>query len=564
MLRDHQPVPINDFNGLWARGDVDNTPMDHFADCNNIKFPGNSSFATRDGIGLSQDAGVALSNIKRIYNYPTQTANTTIVLVADGTVGRIYHVVNNSLVYGPILSINGMQDFAFLPYNGRAYISPFATFDVGGLNVEKGLQGEYLYVYAGDGTPARLAAGQPLDGILLIANGNPGHTDQGFHLFGFVAESISGYLTPPGAITGFTTLSNFSVSFGNVPTVGINVTINGQTIVSSLLYSSEETYDEDDIFIPPTIFLKEESIDEIIRQDNLLTIFPFSTSTTVANPFYIRRHLVATKVITNFNGDPRGYQFFFVPDAIINNNTDTFLNNISFYDQDLLDDASHLFDNYPQIPAGAVLSNYHNRLCLFATYTDISLGLISSPGEPEAISQIDGLVIVPPDGNPITNAQEVRDVLYVTKRSRTVSFTDNDEEPAFWPYGVIDTALGTSVHGIATVLDSGGVNVDYLIVATYQGLTIFNGRYVTPELSWKIESFWKSLDRNEFRKIQIVNAPIQKEIYTILPTRQLLVGNYANGFDYKKIRWSPQSFVMGVNTIGIVNIDEIVIGADIS
>lgn len=502
-LRDHEPVVIDEFNGLWDRGDVDNTPMDHFSFCENVKYIGSSSFATRDGLGISQDVAVPLSNVKRIYNYPTQTANTLIILTYDDALnqGSIFHVVNSTTTFGPLLTISNMTDFAFVSYAGRGYISPFTTFVVGDLNVEKGLQNQFLYVYAGDGTPARPAAGGAMTGTLTIANGAAGFTDAGFHLFGFVRESISGYLSPPGEITGFTTGATQSVSFANVQATG------------SLLVA--------------------------------------------------RRHLVATKVITAYNGDPTGYQFFFVPNATIENDTDTFLNNISFFDQDLLDDASHLIDNYTVIPAGAVLTLYHERLVLCTTFDDISIGLVSAPGEPEAISQIDGIIVAPLDGNPITNAQELRDVLYVFKRSRTVSFTDNSDVPSSWPLVVIDNALGTSVHGIATVLDSGSSSVDFLIVCTYQGMSLFNGRYVTPELSWKIESFWKRQDRNEFRFIQIVNAPIQKEIYCILPSRQLLSGNYSNGLDPKKIRWAPWNYIMGLNSIGIVNIDEIIVGADI-
>jgi hypothetical protein len=499
--RDHEPLVISEFNGLWDRGDRDNTPMDHFAQCNNVKYVGSNSFRTRDGIGISQTVAVPLSDVKRIYNYPTQTANTLLVLTVTGTIGTIYHVVNSTTVFGPILTIDGMQDFAFVPYAGRAYISPFASFDVGGLWVEKGLENEFLYVYAGDGTAARKAAGTPLSGNMTIAHGAAGHTDPGFHIFGMVAETSSGYLTAPGALEGFTTVATNSVSFGNVPTSG--------------------------------------------------------------SPTIVRRHLVATKVIASFNGDLQGYQFFFVPNATIEDNTSTSLNNISFYDADLLDDASHLIDNYAEIPAGAVLTLYHNRLVLTTTFDDISLGLVSAVGEPEAISQIDGLFIVPPDGNPITNAQELRDVLYVFKRSRTVSFIDNGDVPSSWPLVSVDNALGTSVHGIATVLDSGSSSVDYLIVCTYQGITMFNGRYIVPELSWKVEDFWRRLDRNDFRFIQIINAPIQKEIYTVLPTRQMLVGNYGNAMDPKKIRWSPWSFIMGVNTVAIFNIDEVIIGADI-
>ena len=499
-VRDHSGAVFDKFNGLWDRGDIDSVPSDHFTEANNIRHIGTTDFGTRPGIGISQDVLLPLSNIKRIYNYPTQTANTLIVLVIDGSDGVIYHVVSSTLVYGPILTIAGMTDFAFIPFAGRAYISPFADYINGDLTFQKGLENEFLYVYAGDGVVARKAAGASLTGTMTVANGAAGHTDPGIHLFGFVSETDTGYLSPPGLLTQFSTAALSSVSFGSVDV-------------------SPDTH-------------------------------------------VVRRHLVATIALTTFNGDLEGYNYFFVPNATIENNTDTFLNNISFYDGDLLEDASHLFDNYTEIPAGAVLSNYRGRLVLAATFDDISLAIVSEIGEPEAISQIDGLLIVPLDGNPITNAQELRDILYVFKRSRTVSFTDNGDAPSSWPLVLVDNALGTSVHGIGTVLDSGSSSVDFLIICNYQGISLFNGRFVTPELSWKIENYWKDLDRNDFGKIQIVNAPIQKEIYTVLPNRDLLVGNYANGMETKPIRWEPWSFFMGVNTVAIWNIDTIIIGAD--
>jgi hypothetical protein len=503
MLRDHQPVTIDEFNGLFERGSGDTCPLDHFQDCNNLEFFGQSSFRTRPGIDISQDVLVPLENIRRIYNYPTNTANTLIILTYNSTtnVGTVYHMISATSVFGPILTITGMVDFAFQPYAGRGYISPIGFYTQGDLNIEKGLSGEFVYVYAGDGTAARKAAGSGMAGAMAIANGAAGHTDAGFHIFGFVSETISGYLAPPAILTSFTSNAAFSVSFGAIPTSG--------------------------------------------------------------DPNVTKRHLVATKVIPTFNGDLQGYQFFFVPNATINDNVSIFLNNISFYDADLLDDASHLLDNYTSIPAGAALTMYHNRLCVFCTFTDMSLALVSAVGEPEAISQIDGLLVVPPDGNPITNGQELRDILYVFKRARTVSFADNDDVPSSWPLVVIDNALGTCIHGIATVLDTGTSSVDFLIICNYQGVSLFNGRYITPELSFKIEQFWRDQDRDLFRGIQIINAPIQKSIYIILPDLSMLVGNYANGMDPKKIRWSPWSFAMGVNTIAIFNIDEIIIGSDL-
>lgn len=746
--RDHLPISIDRFNGLYDRGDKDNTPLDHFQSCGNVRFIGDSSFASRYGVDIFQTVGTKIVDIARIYDYPTTLGNTLIVLTYNvGTnTGKIYHIISSTVVYGPILTIVGMKDFAFLPFAGRGYISPFsshlpvlnppqaqksissagaglgdgtyqyattftgaagiettpspvstaltsaglanptntptatdigvigsgnlltvggsyrwkityvlpsgaetlvgnptlaftapiATHDVGlevniaapagvtlfnvyrtvnggttyyressnvgisllavtgsgnyfnlgvnfndaaiiaqptvpvanttvqeqvtvsqiptggplvtgrklyrtvvngsqlklvhtfadnttatyvdtnadgtlGANVPTsntfvfgsnpvtiGLTDEFLYVYAGDGTNARKAAGASLSGTPVIANGAAGHTDAGLHVFGWVSETISGYLSEPAALGSFTTSATLSVSFTNVPV---------------------------------------------------------STDTSV-----IKRHLVASAVIPSFNGDLTGYDLFFVPGASINNNSDTSLSNISFYDADLLDDASHLFDNYSSIPAGAVLTLYNNRLCLFATATDISLGLVSAPGEPEAISQVDGLLIVPPNGNPISNAQELRSVLYVNKNTQTTSFTDNGDAPSTWLQQAIDNGLGSFVHGVATVLDSGAVSVDYLIIATYQGISLFNGRYVTPELSWKIENYWRSLDRTLFDHIQIVNDSIRKEFYVLLSDATILIGNYANGLDPKNIRWSIWTLDSNLTTISVSDINDIVFG----
>ena len=68
-MLDHKPIVLEEFNGLWQRGDNDETPKDHFSDCNNIRFIGTSAFGTRYGVGISQSVAVPLSNVRRFYNY---------------------------------------------------------------------------------------------------------------------------------------------------------------------------------------------------------------------------------------------------------------------------------------------------------------------------------------------------------------------------------------------------------------------------------------------------------------------------------------------------------------
>lgn len=497
-MRDHEPVTLEEFNGLWAQNDIESTPLDHFSDCANLQFVGPRAFATRDGIARHQNIGSPLSNVLRMYNYPTSTANTLLVLVSGG---MIYHVVDATTMYGPILTIPAMTDFGFVPYNGRAYITPFTTEVAGELNRERGLNGDFLYVYKGDGTTARKAAGNKPTVTITVANGAAGHTDAGMHIFGYVYETDTGYLSAPAGLRAFSTAALLSLDF--------------------------------------------------------------STVANSPDAFVTKKHIVASKVIQSYNGDVNGYQLFFIPGATIPNNVTTTLSGISFYDQELLLDASHLIDNFSEIKAGVNLCIYHNRLCLCTEYDNTSIIRVSSPGEPEAISQVDGFCLVPPDGNPVTNISELRDVLYAMKRNATVGFTDNGNAPTSWPISGVDNAMGCGVHGIGTVIDSGSANVDFLLVCTYTGVCLFNGRYILPELSWKIFQKWQSQTFKTLnRRIQIVNDSTKSHIYIVLTDRTMLHGDYGNGMDPKKIRWSPWTFDAYVNTLALWNVNELLLGCD--
>jgi hypothetical protein len=497
-MREHQPITIDKFNGLWSRGNIEETPMDHFSDCNNIQYIGSNTFTVRDGIGRSQSVASPISNILRIYNYATDTGNTLLVLTSGG---NIYHVVDSTTIFGPILTIAAMTDFAFASYGGRAYISPFTTELINGLNYERGLQNDFLYVYKGDGTSARKAGGTTPTSVLTAANGNPGNTDAGVHIFGYVYETDTGYLTPPGGLVAFTTDANFSVDF-----------------------------------------------------------------TGVANSpdaFVVKKHIVASKVIQDYNGDLNGYTLYFIPDATIPNNVTTTLNDISFFDAALLDDASHLSDNFAEIPAGAALFMYHNRLCLATTFDNVSTVYVSSPGEPEAFNQVDGVLDIPKDGNYVTNGAELRDVLYVTKRAKVVSFVDNGDIPSTWPLTVVDNSMGCGVHGIASVLDTSASGVDYLIISSYKGIMLFNGKFILPELTWKIQTFWAAQDfLTKNRIIQMVNDPVTQRIYCVLTDNSVLYGDYSNGFDPKSIRWSPWTFDVKVNALALINVSELILACD--
>jgi hypothetical protein len=524
-VRDHDAIVIEDFNGLWDRGDDESAPSDHFIQADNVQYF-NSGFETRDPLDKYQTIGSPLTKVLRIYDYVMQNGQSLLCLTEGG---KIYHVIGATIMHGPILTIPEMTDFGFVAISGRAFITPFKTYvNSQGVNYQLGIQNEFLYVYKGDGTPARKAAGPPpVGGPLTAANGGSGRTDIGIHLIAVVYETDTGYLTAlgPEVFAQFEFDGEHKILVNNIP-------------------------------VSPDSYVK-------------------------------KRHLVSTKQIIlsfdengdeiPFNGDQDGYQLIFIPDGNIDNNTDT-SKEVEYYDVDLLDDASHLIDNFSEIPSGVCLNTYHSRLCIGGefgnaeTLIDLPEGIadnrslvrVSFAGEPEAISKIDGIIITPLDGNAVTNIQEFRDILYVFKKSRTIGYSDNSDEPATWTEEIIDQGVGAPVHGIAAVLDSGGVNVDFLLIADWSGLMIFNGNYARPEMSWKIEDFWMSMDRNNFHYIQIVNDSLSKKIWITLPPPNqhiMLHADYGNGLDAKNIRWAKWLFDVKLAAITLIETNKLIMGA---
>ena len=633
-LRDHQPIVIEEFKGLWARGDEDSVPLDHFGESHNVTYF-ESGVETRPGINIF----LAVGPVIRMYNYKTQDEEGLLVL---NDAGSIFHALTDgsNTVYGPILTIAGMEDFGFHSYNGRAYITPFQTdVDLLGNEYQVGMPGEFVYVYKGDGTSARKAAGFPpslssvvgLDTTTFKAFNSrfDGVVSKGVHLL-TVIDNAGNNLIPvfpviyapgnkeieltniptPLAATSRTVLMTRAIDPKNyVPdqstytyyealTIADNVTTtakistadSGLTVsvspgvapVTAALQSAiSQTTGFADIgfHLFAVVYETDTGYLTALGPENFASVnvvditkaIDISNIPVSPDSFVTKRHIVATRAITNYNGDQRGYQFYFVPEGTIEDNVGTTIT-VSFYDVDLLEDASHLMDNFSEIPAGVTLNTYGARMVLTTGYDDISLVRLSYPGEPEAFDQVDGFVIIPLDGKAITNAQEFRNVLYIMKQTMTYAVVDSGFEPSEWPKPQpIDQGIGASVHGIAKVLDSDGVNIEFILVCNYSGVFLFNGTYSQPELSYKIIDGWFAIDRDVFSNLQVMNNSIDQLIYISLPstsviineriyTNPLIVGHYIWGLDPKNIAWSVYTADINPKSIAIVQTNVLVIG----
>lgn len=490
-MRDHNPIAIEEFNGFYQRGGPDSVPDDHWSDCNNVQFV-EGGFETRDGINIIYPG---FSNVLKVYNYPKIASESLLIL---DTSGNIY---DSAFGLTPILTIVGMLDFGLSIYGGRAYISPSTTVH--------GMAGEFLYVYLGDGTPARKAAGPPpkdADGIMLAANSaTTGNVEAGIHIFGVVYETNTGFLTQIGPDT---------LPFVTAP--------GGKKVD--------------------------------------LSVIPISP-----NSYVINKRIVATRAIDPalYTGDTRGYQFFFVPDTVITNATTTL--SVSFFDVELLEDASHLLDILSEIPAGVGLTLFRGRLFNYTQEPNDEQSniLVSYPGEPEAFDAVTGVIQLQADNEPITICKELRDTLYIFKYVKTFAVNDNGDVPSSWSVITLDQGLGASLHGIANVLDTGGVSIDYLIITNFSGCYLFNGSYAFPELSFKIADYWKTFvfnNGNDFQRTEIYNDTILKRIYIIQPDlNTLVVGDYQHGMDPVKVRWTKWTADMQFTSICLTEFNKLIL-----
>ena len=503
-MRNHKPLVISKFNGLWKRGDTEDTPLDHFSDCQNIQFFG-TGFESRYGLApysIDPNNCGNLQNMRRAYPYIRPDRES---LLALDNSGNIYDTTGPTPCT-PILSIVGMTDFTFVAIAGRAYISPS--------NGITGLQNEFIYVYKGDGSYARKAGGDgPTGSAILIGSTLGGDVEPGYRVFGVIYETDTGFLTSPGC---FNFINNFVQTYNDLSNIPIS-------------------------------------------PDNFVT----------------KRHIVATKAIkpVDWTGNLNGYEFYFVPNGTINDNTTTTIQ-VSFFDFDLLESADYLIDLYVHPPAVLNLSTYNSRVVGITLYGavnsdpdldtsfNLSLAILSYQGDPESFDQVTGLIQCPIDGHPLTNLQEYRDILYFFKQYKTFGISDNGDEPTSWgDVQIIDQGAGASVHGVMTVLDSGGVTVEYLIIVGYEGIMLFNGTYIRPELNWKIRDYWTAIDRNYIKTMQAINNTLSQLFYITLPDGYLLYADYSHGLNAKDIRFSLWKFDCEVTTIAFVNIDTLVIGA---
>lgn len=604
-VRDHEPIVIDHFMGLYqrdAKGEA--CPLDHFIDCLNIDFEDNT-FKTRDGV----DTIPGPAFILRAYKYQSPTLGEG--LLALDVNGDFWHQsYGPPVTHGPILSVPGATDFVYAPIAGRAYISPitglhgtvgeflYVYLGAGGVTVARKAAGA---APTNGGDKPLVAYNSEVDGLV----------DMGIHVIAVTYDDSADLSTALGTEVFSVVYApgNKQINVANIPVSGA---LNRRLYMTRAIDPKDYDPSSLPTFYEAAVIANATDTTAIISITDAQLVTPFVAGTqavpsdggalraansttnggvdlglhiygvvyetssgylTAPGPEFLavqthaletkkititnvptggaavtKRHIVATRALLNYNGDQVGYQFFFVPGGEINDNVTTTID-LSYFDVDLLEDASHLIDNFDEIPAGAVLTTYNGRLVIGNGDFGEGIAYLSTPGEPEAIDEADGFLSPPNLNEHLTNAQEFRDVLYLFKKNRTYSYVDNGDVPATWAEPTtIDNGIGCGFHGVSTVLDSGGTNIEFLIISHSSGLYQFTGTYIKPELSWKIARYWKDIDGSD-NNMQVITDSINKRVYLCLQTGRMLMMDFNIGLDPKSVRWTPWAINAHVSTI---------------
>lgn len=198
--RDHDPVTIDEFRGLYARSDVSVPPLGYMSKALNVVYsnPGrhiedtnliNSSVRVRENF---EALGTLQAVPVRFYIYKKSSGYRIIFM--DET-GNIYDSVSGTIIK---TFASSATDFHGITINDRFYFTPHDRVT--------GVTGEVIWVYDPDlAATARKAGGDPATGTFTVAasvvNGN---IEPGIHVMAISFVTNTGFRTKPALHTTFT------------------------------------------------------------------------------------------------------------------------------------------------------------------------------------------------------------------------------------------------------------------------------------------------------------------------------------------------------------------------
>lgn len=613
-LEDFKRKIISDFNGLYSRGDEDTVPIDHFVDCLNVDYDIND-VSTRVGHSSAFALGYGTGIVRRFACIFNPVAIIHLILDNAGNLYTFSNRVGDTATT-PLITVVGATDFSALQVNGRIYIAfhdgltgiPATSLKVYIPNAT--LASDVIRNAAGSAPTAASA--------MVAAVGSGGRVNPGFYKIAVVNITTSGFITPPGpkissvftptiynapgasSARGTLTAADITIcptegqtvtigaityTFRGSPTIPYDVQlyVSGQDIQLAYLKASingdisgtpkhTQVNAEDVVVTGSVVTLAMSAIEPGGLGNNIVTTeastglaFGSATLTSGANGNKINLSVIPTGptgtaqrqiIITKANEE----EYFFLPSdfgGILNNNTST-TTVLDFDDTvDLLDSADYLFDLLETIPAPVGLGIYSGRLVTWGEDGNTSINRVSYLNDPESFDDVDSIIqISKDDGFVCTNGMEMRGAFYAGKSLGVFTYSDNGDIPANWVVNPVDKSISICSHGISEFFNMSGIRIsrDLVYVVDRSGILVFNGTFIKPPLTFKINSLWQRINFAQYKKVTLVVDEQIHKMYCSFPIDSatendtLIVGDYSacgDVPDSDRIKWSIYLFKAG-------------------
>jgi hypothetical protein len=264
---------------------------------------------------------------------------------------------------------------------------------------------------------------------------------------------------------------------------------------------------------------------------------------------------------------------YFIPEAnggIINDNVATTAV-LNFYDTDLQESADYLLNLLNPISPAMGCIPFANRLVVWpgpVAGEGGSAVMLSNKGDFETFDQTTCYIIVNrDDGYSVITAFVLNNVIYFCKDLGVYSTFDNGGDPDTWDWNLVDSSISVPPKGIAYVSTQQGNVVGSVILADKTGLVNFNGTFQRPELTWKVESTWKRINKAAWKTLQISVDPLSHSIYCAIPLdnatspSHILFGDYSYALDEDimyidptKIKWDLWQFPNKPTVVGMIDL----------
>ena len=180
MYRDHTPIKLENFKGIFDRGRDEVCPRNHFIDALNLVHD-HDEIKTREGLHrLHADV-----DPRRVFVYKRINEASRLMILKPGGV-----LVDSLNIGSPVITIPRMEDYSATVFFNKFYFTPH--------NRVAGITGEKIYVY--DGAICRPICGEAPTGTLIANNYSSGSVEDGIHIFAVAYETNSGFITRPGPV----------------------------------------------------------------------------------------------------------------------------------------------------------------------------------------------------------------------------------------------------------------------------------------------------------------------------------------------------------------------------